>query len=190
MVKVSFIVEGDVEKILIEALVPWFKERGITKVGPVINVRGGGNLCPGNIDLYIEQAKVWNPAKILILTDLECDSCVTQTKTRVGNCKECVVIVARKAIEAWFLADTLLLENLLKGKIVPYEVPEKTELMPFDVLKQLFLDKTGRGISKKMLARRSVQYFSPERAASHPDCPSAAYFIRKIDEIGRIPMES
>ena len=112
MVKVSFIVEGDVEKILIEALVPWFKERGITKVGPVINVRGGGNLCPGNIDLYIEQAKVWNPAKILILTDLECDSCVTQTKKRVGNCKESVVIVARNRM---LNAELLNVQNALNG---------------------------------------------------------------------------
>jgi hypothetical protein len=186
MVKVSFIVEGDVEKILVDALGSWFKEKGIMKVGPVINVRGGGNLCPNNLNVYIDQAKVYHPQKILILTDLECDTCVTQTKKRVGDCDECVVIVARKAIEAWFLADTVLLENLFKGRVERIEEPEKTDSMPFDILRQLLIERTGRGVSKKMLARQSVKYFSPERAASHPNCQSVAYFVRKIEEIAQL----
>ena len=71
--------------------------------------------CPQNIAIFIEQAKTHNPDKIIILTDLECDPSITQTKERLGDCDECIIIIARKSFEAWFLADDALLSNMTNG---------------------------------------------------------------------------
>ncbi len=51
MVKVAFLVEGDVEKMIIDDLKQksWFDKFNMEIVGETVNVRGGGNLCPKNI---------------------------------------------------------------------------------------------------------------------------------------------
>ena len=53
MVKVAFIVEGDVEKIVVDKCFiekNWLEKYNITPIKPVINAGGGGNLCPKNDD--------------------------------------------------------------------------------------------------------------------------------------------
>ncbi len=71
--RVSFIVEGDTEKIIIEsaAFMAWAKASGIEICAPVINAKGGGNLLPQNMAQIVMQAKRANPDHIVILTDLE-----------------------------------------------------------------------------------------------------------------------
>lgn len=102
MVIVAFIVEGKVKKFFIDSLNKqgWFDKYNIEKIGPTIDVKGGGNLCPRNMPQFVEQIKTFNPDKIFILTDLECDPYVEKTKDRLGTCDICIVVLARKAIEA------------------------------------------------------------------------------------------
>ena len=187
MVKVAFIVEGKVEKIFIDFLEEsnWFKDKNIQKVAPTVDAKGGGNLCPQNMQVFVEQTKTFNPDKIFILTDLECDPCVEKTKERLGECDICVVVLAKKAIEAWFLADGEILKQFTNSKISYYEYPETTELMPYDVFKEILMEYTGRGTSKVKLVKNILRNgFDIERVAKHPECASAKYFVDKIKSLG------
>jgi len=188
MVKMAFVVEGKVEKIFIDYLRTsgWLETRGITQVGPTIDAKGGGNLCPKNISVYIDQAKVFQPQSILILTDLECDPCVTLTKIRIGDCDICSIVVAKKAIEAWFLADDFIVEKLTDTAIKQYETPEITEEMPYETIKAMMKNHTGRGSGSKVALAKKVMKlgFNINRSATHSDCLSARYFVDKISDIG------
>ena len=190
MVKVAFIVEGDVEKIIVEECFiknKWLESKNIEALTPVINAGGGGNLCPHNMPIYVEQAQTSNPDKIIILTDLECDPCIAKTKDRLGDCANCITIISRKSFEAWFLADDALLSTMTDGDYSHYSTPELTTNMPFDEFKALMAEHTGRGTGDKVRTAKKVSKnnFSIENAGNHPNCPSAKYFVDKIDEIGR-----
>jgi hypothetical protein len=157
MVKVAFIVEGKVEQIFIDFLdqTHWLASKKIEK--------------------------------IVILTDLECDPCVQKTKERLGDCDICTIILAKKAIEAWFLADDKVLQVLTDSKIEHYDHPEETESMPYETYKELLLQNTRRGTGSKVSFVTKIlkkYHFSIERAANHPHCPSAKYFIDVITRLG------
>jgi len=187
MVKVAFIVEGKVEKLFIDSLEEngWFAQKSIKKVAPTIDAKGGGNLCPQNMQVFVEQVKVFTPDKIFILTDLECDPCVEKTKERLGSCDICVVVLAKKAIEAWFLADGEILKKFTNEKVSYFKYPEKTDLMPYDIFKNILMEYTGRGTSKIKLAKNILKNgFDIEKVARHPECQSAKYFVDKIKSCG------
>ena len=187
MVKVAFIVEGKVEKIFIEFLdkTEWFSKYNIERVGAIIDAKGGGNLCPKNMQSFVNQVKTYNPDKIFILTDLECDPCVEKTKERLGDCDICHIVLAKKAIEAWFLADNEIIHQFTNENLDSFEFPEETEDMPYDVWKKILLEYTGRGVSKVKLVTSILKNgFDIEKSASHPNCPSAKYFFEKIRFIG------
>jgi len=187
MVKVAFIVEGKVEKLFIDSLEDkgWFAQKSIKKVAPTIDAKGGGNLCPQNMQQFVLQMKTFSPDKIFILTDLECDPCVEKTKERLGDCDICVVVLAKKAIEAWFLADNEILKKFTDDNLSYFEYPEKTDLMPYDIFKNILMEYTGRGTSKIKLAKNVFRNgFDIERVARHPECQSAKYFVDKINGLG------
>ena len=187
MVKVAFIVEGKIEKIFIDFLdkSEWFEKYNIEKVAPTIDAKGGGNLCPQNMQIFVDEVKTYHPDKIVILTDLECDPCVEKTKNRLGSCDICTIVLARKAIEAWFLADDNMVEQYTKGEVKHFEFPEDTEEMPYDSFKEMLIEHTGRGIRKTKLATSIFgNGFDIEKSASHLNCQSAKYFVEKIRIIG------
>lgn len=189
MVKVSFIVEGKVEKIFIDHLFKtgWLETKGIEKVGPTVDVKGGGNLCPRNIAKYISQVSKHKPNHILVLTDLECDSCFTHTKKRLGDCENCVIVIAKKAIESWFLADDFVLKGLTNGQHENFDYPEATDTMPYEKIKELMGLSTGRGPGPKALLAKKVlkSGFDVVRAAQHGQCQSAEYFVKKIESLAK-----
>jgi len=190
VVKVAFIVEGKVEKIIVEYMKNqnWFEQFNIQIVGNIINAKGGGNLCEKNLDKYISQIKTFNPDKIIILTDLECNKCIDEAKQRIGNCNICQIILAKKAIEAWFLADSNLLFTLTNNKLKYFQQPENTITMPFDEYKEILLKYTNRGAGTKVMFARKVlkNGFKIENAAMHQNCQSAKYFIDKLKDIGGV----
>jgi len=60
---------------------------------------------------------------------------------------------------------------------------------PFNTINQLLIDNTGRGVGRRSgkikLTYRMLEIgFDLANAAAHPNCPSAAYFFRKLKEIG------
>lgn len=186
MVRVAFVVEGKVERIFIDHLKEsgWFVRYGIEKVGPTIDAKGGGNLCPENLNDYIDQVRVFDPEKIVILTDQECDPCVQKAKERIGDCDICAVVLAKQAIESWFLADDNLLTELSEGRCDRYDDPERTSRKPYETFKVLAkrLNLRGPGSKSQFVKKVLKKGFDVERAARH--APSAAYFVKKIKAIG------
>lgn len=187
VVRIGFVVEGASERKFIEstAFNDFTFSLGIKVCFPVIDAKGGGNLCSANIEKYIVECRSRTKAdKIFVLTDLECDPCITQTKERVASEGIDAIIVAKKAIESWFIADDQLMSQWLKESF-HVDYPEETQEHPFDFLRIYCAEnqKKGPGNSHKFFTRKMLNNgFSLERAAQHPNCPSAQYFIRKLRE--------
>ena len=186
MVKVGFICEGETEKLIIEseAFNTLLKKSDLQLI-LAIDAAGNGNLLPQNIEKFIAILEDAGCKNIFILTDLDKDSCITFTKQRISAREKDIIIVAVKQIEAWFLSDSQTLSGLFKTKF-QFEFPEN-EIEPYDTLNTLFINRTGRGNGKKVnggkikTARKMLNNgFSVSNAASHPNCPSATYFIEKL----------
>jgi len=183
MVSIGFVVEGYCEKILLESkkFRHWAIQHRISICDPIINACGGGNLCPKKIDASITECRILaKPDNILVLTDLECEPCVTLTKARISHRDIDQIIVAKKALEAWFMADTEAMRRWLKNEdFQGEEKPEKTPDMPWDHLKEIakkhHKKERGTGTKKIRFAKTMINQFgfSIERAANHPNCPSA-----------------
>ncbi len=192
MVKVGFIVEGKCERKIIESeqFVDFLKRSNCELIYPVIDAEGGGNLLPKNIEAHINTLKKQNVEKIYILSDAENES-VETVRERLKNDEIEYAFIAVKAIEAWFLADTEALRTWLDMPDLPEELyPEKTEKMPWDYLNDIAKkhQKRGTGTNKSIFTNRMLKYakFSIERAAQHPNCPSAkelvAHFQNKVSQ--------
>lgn len=183
MVKLGFICEGGTEKIIIESLA--FREFLLVnnfELVKAFDATGNGNLLPENISPMINNLLEEGAEKIFVITDLDEDVCITKTKERINAPSEIIVIVSVKKIEAWFLADSSTLSSIFKGNFL-FEKPEN-ESDPRQVLKDLFIEKIGRGIgeSKPRFATKMVNYgFSVINSAAHPDCSSAKYFLHKLN---------
>ena len=185
MVKVGFICEGKTERKVLESAK--FQDlliaTGIERVGEVYNAGGSGNLLPGKLKEALNLLLFQGAEKILILTDLDEDACVTFTKNRITTDEKRIVIVAVRKIESWFLVDSETMSLLLKEKF-EFGKPEE-EIVPFESLKSIFINKYNRGIGvKDIFTARMIKYgFSLENAAQHPNCPSATYFLNKLQQL-------
>ncbi len=183
MVKIGFICEGETEKIIVESenFQILLQENNLQLVN-AIDASGNGNLLPKNIQPFIKILKDDGAEKIFILTDLDVDKCISKTKKRVNAPEGIVVIISVKQIEAWFLADSKMLSSIFKRNYA-FENPEK-ETYPREKLKEIFLEKTGRGIgdNKPIFAKRMIrQGFSVLSATQHINCNSAKYFLEKLN---------
>lgn len=144
---------------------------------------GGGNLLPQHIDKYRSSLHGFGATKIIILTDLDENTCITFTKERLKALPDEIVIISVKTLESWFLADSKVMSQLI-GKDFTFEFPENDN-NPFDTIKRIFQEETSRGVgTKRILTRRVLKYgFSIQNAANHPNCPSAKYFLTKLQSI-------
>lgn len=188
---VGFIVEGESDKKLIEstAFKQWARqEYQLDILDNVIQVGGNGNMCSRNIAIYVTLLKKQSkPDKIVVLADLDpekCAPCITKRKEIIGKDDIDLVVIACKAMESWFLADTQAMQHWTKDTSFFEQAPEQTEEMPWERLKEIALAKTGRGTGrcKISFARRFIKthQFDISRAAQHPNCPSAKYFVEKL----------
>ena len=190
MVKLGFIVEGDTEKILIESerFKAFAKNSGIEVCSPVIDAKGGGNLLPQNIRPSVARLRMAHVDHIVILTDLEAAPDLESVRTRIGSEHTSLIFVAVKAIEAWFLADTVALRRWLKIEDVFEAYPEETPEMPWERLKALATEKSARGPgnSKPIFARNMCKHygFDLAQAALHPACPSAKFSHDSLINLG------
>ena len=108
-------------------------------------------------------------------------------KEIIGSRNIDLVAIAKKALESWFLADTEAMRQWL-GDNDFFEVhPETMNEMPWDRLKELGRQKgRGPGKTKTIFGRKFIREsrFDVRRAARHPDCPSARYFVERLCELG------
>lgn len=182
MVNIGFICEGDTEVKIVKssAFQHLLTESELTCVFPIEDAEGNGNLLPHKI---VEKRNALEKAGanvIFILTDIDKDASVADARQRVGEYPGQRIIVAVREAEAWFLTDSSTLSTLL-GEPFYEEYPEQ-EAEPFETIRRLFIQQSGRGVgTKPMLARRMLNYgFTIEQAARHPNCPSARYFLTKL----------
>ncbi len=185
MVKIGFIVEGATEKIVLEKsdLFDLLKENNIDFVPEIIDAEGNGNLLPHNITPYSKALIDKGATKIFILTDLDEEQCITETKNRIGSSAQRIICVSKKTIEAWYLADREAMRNFLSFADFDCAAPEEI-IDPFSFIKNLRLQHLNRGVAdKKILANLMIKSgFTIKKAASHPLCLSAHYFLKRILE--------
>ncbi len=194
MVKVGFVVEGDSDEFLPRSKLfrEWLRsECKMELVDPVVNAGGNGNMCNRKIGIFVEKLKIQaKPDKIIVLADLDpdqCAPCIEERRKIIGDNGIDLIVIARKAIESWFLADTEAMQRWSGDKSFYEPDPEIMEGMPWDRLKEIGRSK-GRGPGSKIaFARKFIRdhQFNIERAASHPKCPTAHYFVEKLIELGR-----
>jgi Domain of unknown function (DUF4276) len=187
MVKLGFIGEGAVDKMILESLIfrEYLNSIGIDFIKDVVDATGNGNLILRNIEKHAQILKDKGATVILILTDLDEVKCITLTKERVNPSSDYIVVVIIKEVEAWFLADEKAMRIFLKEDTYAIQNPEIIE-NPFDKIRELRVAKTGRGIGTKIrLAKQMINNsgFSILRAAEHPNCKSAKYFIQKLKSL-------
>jgi hypothetical protein len=185
MVNVGFICEGDTEVKIVksDAFQAILAANGLRCVSPIQDADGNGNLLPHNITEKRQVLTKNGATHIVILIDQDNDTSITATRQRIGDYPDQHTVIAVRAAEAWFLADSATISIMLE---IPFHLdhPEQ-EIDPFETIRQLFIEKNGRGVgTKPILARRMLKYgFSIERAAAHPNCPSAHYFLTKLQTL-------
>ena len=184
MVRLGFIVEGETEKIILEQsdFFDFLREHNIAFIKDVINANGNGNLLPHNISKHAQILSAKGATHIFVLTDQDQDKCVTLTKQRVAALPDHYVIIAVKQVEAWFLADSVAMQQYLSVDEFYFDDPE-LEVDPFKTIGALRMRHRQRGIPSKItLAKTLIQTFgfSIKNAAKHPNCHSIHYFIRQL----------
>lgn len=187
VVKIGFICEGYTELFILESenFKSILSSLKLTSVG-VINVEGNGNLLPHNIKIHQENLFESGATLIFVLTDLDKDLSVTQTRLRITESENQIIIVAVKQIESWFLADYATMNVIFKDNY-SFENPENEDV-PIETIRRIYFDKFKRGLvgrnEKKKLAKKMLDKgFSIQNAANHPNCPSAKYFLTKLQSI-------
>ena len=190
MVKIGFIVEGGAEEIILKSeKFQDFANSNNLEITGVHDAKGKGNFTTYSkkVNSFVEILKDRLTQYIIIVTDLENDPCITYTKNSVNKYDVNIQLelVSVKAIESWFLADSKTLSKIFETNF-HFSNPEETDKLPFDQIKEIFFNLTGRGISKSknMLAKKMIKNgFSVLNAANHPKCKSAKYFIDKLTEL-------
>ena len=192
MVTVGFVVEGDSDKYLVESELfrTWLREEcNLKVVDKVANAKG--NMRSRYIEDQVRLLRQdTNPDKVVVLADLDPDNrapCVQKRKKIIGSQGIDLVLIAKKALESWFLADTEAMRQWLGDATFCEVAPETLAGMPWDRLKEL-RDKRGRGPGKNRLkfAKKFIRHheFDIRRAAQHDQCPSARYFIERLCSLG------
>ncbi len=192
MIKVGFIVEDKPYQKFIESenFLELLASLDIELAGVSFSPDGRDRFFSKNtkIQSFYRILKDKNADYIFILIDKEDDPCIGGLKERIFSYNEDkqINIIAVKAIESWFLADSLTLSGIF-NKGYHCTNPEGMAEKPYEKLKSEFIsNRGGRGIGKKRSIHASLiinNGFSIQNAAKHPNCPSAKYFLKKLSEL-------
>ena len=197
MVKVGFLIEGDTERVIVqsEAFQDLCKSLGIEvirSVFPPHKKERGKDIFknPEKIASFINILSDMGASVIFCIRDLEDLPNISIAKDEIASMDKRItkIIVVRK-IESWFLADIATIEkyfnNAVTSQFPEVQFPELL-FKPDEKLKEVSVaTRNGRGIGDKLLFAKSLvrNGFSIQRAAAHPNCPSATYFLNKLSNI-------
>ncbi|WP_310587695.1 DUF4276 family protein [Fibrella rubiginis] len=188
--KIGIIVEGDCERIVLKSIAfyRYLEMHQIQLVDDVINIGGKGNLKQSSkrMPSQVQALRDLGAEHVVVLRDLdEAESLesVDRIKAEVYQAGDVSTCLAIQELEAWFLADSVTLSLLFNASFY-CEQPQVIN-KPANYLSALRTNYTGRGISdKKGFASAMINNgFTIERAAEHPNCPSARYFLTKLQTI-------
>ncbi|MCU0427474.1 MAG: DUF4276 family protein [Candidatus Kapabacteria bacterium] len=186
-VAVGFLAEGASDKILLDFLrrTNFFQQYNIL-VKAVIGGDGREKLI-SDLDVRIDQCFKMGAEKVIVLADMEELPCFTKAKSAFHHQGIHKVIIAKKALEAWFLADSTAMQKKLKDKKFHFHAPENTSKMPWNALEEEFHKrKVPFTDSKPAFAKQMVESagFSITLAAEHPNCKSITYFLNTLATAG------
>jgi hypothetical protein len=124
------------------------------------------------------------PNRVVVLADLDperCAPCIRARKDIIGSQGIDLVVIARQALESWFLADTEAMRRWFDDPTFYEANPELPSKTSWDRLKEVSRERErrGPGRNRRIFARKMVRHydFDVTRAAQHPHCPSARYFV-------------
>ncbi len=183
--------EGDTEKkiILSDNFRAYCQSQNIEILPSILPTKGqrGKDIFKNRekIEAFIEILKDNGAEYIFVIRDLEDLTCVVEARNEIASDEVSKIIVV-KAIESWFLADTQTISSYFEQESYFHDSPESIE-KPFDYLKQQSIAIKKRGISDKLIFAGIMlrNGFSIENAAKHPNCPSAKYFIKKLESLNQ-----
>lgn len=188
MKKVGFIGEGGSEVIILKsgAFRNLLNLYGLERVD-VLDATGIGNFYNPNsvVKGLCSDLESKGAEKIVFLSDIEAYPCIQEAKNKLGHFTDKQInIVAKKALESWYLADTKMLSTLL-GVDFSYEYPENPLKMPYYELKNILLkfNKPGPGTKTKLAKKVLSANFSIQHSASHDNCSSAKYFLNQLKNL-------
>lgn len=184
MVRLGILCEGESETYILKSNLfqRWLHENDINLIE--VRVVGSKNqYWEDRIESHISILLDLGIDEILIMVDLDKDACITETKSNIRIGKGQHVVVSVKEFENWYLADHVAISQLV-GNEVYIDFPENEE----DAVDTIVQLNNGRGFggSKPRLAMKMRNNgFSIQNAANHPNCPSATYFLSKLEQIAK-----
>ncbi len=159
LVNTGIVVEGHCEKIFVESdLFKKLYQNQNIHIIQTLNAAGNGNLCSHNIQLYISEL-------------------------RQNHSGADYIVIARNAIESWFLAVLSFLQQFLK-KDISIEIPQNCEQErdPFQKIKSLNLSYNSRGLrNKKQFMKRNCNVLNLKNSAKYS--PGVAYLLTTLQNI-------
>ncbi|MEA5457556.1 hypothetical protein VB796_00815 [Arcicella sp. LKC2W] len=181
MVKLGIICEGESETIIFNSLsfISFLQTMNLELVA--VQETGSKNqFYEERINSHRQILIDKGATHILTLLDLDKDGCITITKQKLSVFTNQEIVVAVKEFENWYLADSIAISHFL-GKTINVDYPENYD-EPIDEM--IRLKGFSFAKSKPRLARKMLKAgFSIQNAANHPNCPSAKYFLTKLQSI-------
>ncbi|MDR6562562.1 MULTISPECIES: hypothetical protein [unclassified Arcicella] len=181
MVKLGIICEGESEGVIFksENFISLLNSIGIELID--VQETGAKNQFYGErLNAHRQILIDKGATQVIALLDLDKDQCITVTKEKVLDFPNQSIVVAVKEFENWYLADTNALSSFLGRYIEEVNFPEMyVEAIDEMInLKGFTFPKSKPKLAKKMINSG----FSIQNAASHPNCPSANYFLTKLKQ--------
>lgn len=135
------------------------------------------------VESYIRRLESKGAQVIIFWLDQDEEPCFTAVKSKIPHQRNNLILICKRALEAWYIADSTAMGSLL-GEVYHFAEPETLQ-NPFETVKTLLKEKLNRGVGDKIiLANKMLSHgFSITNAAAHPNCPSARYFIAKLQSL-------
>ncbi len=183
MVRIGFIYDGETERVILNSKM--FKDFLGKYNFELAGMRKyvGGKIAR-DTNMLIERNKA---EKVIIIKDLEQladeEALLKELKKKEDlPDSNILVVVVKRMIEAWFLADNETVGKILRKNVKPFNNPEN-EINPHKTL-QNKLGKQYQDLGKPAIAKLFIRHgFTIENAAKHNQCHSAKEFIKTIENL-------
>jgi len=183
--RIGFIVEGDSELIVLKSqrFNEFLTNLEVVSEG-VFNAEGSGNFVNENYKVrsFVNIFNDKGVGTIVILTDLENQPCLVNYKSSLHKFDDKqIIIIAVKAFESWFLADSNTLSNILERPL-SYCRPEATDKLPYETISDLYMYflRVGPGTKVKLAKQMVNNGYTLQNSIAHPHCSSARYFFESL----------
>lgn len=177
--KIALIVEGESDKKIFERQIPLFSQIGLQV--SVTQTGGKGKMCRGARRFHTVETLRGN-RKVVFLPDQHGDPCALVTREKVGmdECPCALVVVVKRELEAWILADGEAVSKATRKLDRPAGLTDTIPDPKQELLKKLSR-ALGDGVTGVELAKAVSPHFSLRRAAKNNT--SAKRFLDQLRQL-------